>query len=548
MQLRYVFSELGQGLRRNLSMHIAVVLTLFVSMTLVGLGVLMNQQADIADPLPRQPAPGHRLPVPRRRRQRACTGEVTDEQKQRDRGGDREQPRGRVLPLRVQGRGLRQGQGALRRRPVRRPQPGAHRGRHAESVLDHAQGPREFEGITSAVIGLDGVSQIRDLREIARNRSTSWLDALQVRLAGGSRRSCVVAALLLVANTIRLAAFARRKEIAIMRLVGASTLYIALPFLLEALVTAAIGVALAGGALGAFMCFGVHAADRGLGRRSCRGSGCRSTYARADRDRDPRAAADPASDTPADPQIPQSLTPGGYGRGVHFPDVEGRPGALFPSAARRRWAAAAAAGALAIGVVTAPMANAGDLHDKQKHVHKQIEHARTRAGRVEQAITARRPRVWRRPQADLDAVRPRSEAGARPSLAAARVRDQRDAGQARGRRGPAGPGQGRRGRRPGRAWTRSARSWSTRSTRSTSRASPQLMASSGFLQAQTPTDLIRQMEYAERSSSNETGAYDDLHAAEILLAGPRAAGRGGRGRGRRAAPTKPPRTSSRCRR
>ena len=37
MQLRYVFSELGQGLRRNLSMHIAVVLTLFVSLTLVGL-------------------------------------------------------------------------------------------------------------------------------------------------------------------------------------------------------------------------------------------------------------------------------------------------------------------------------------------------------------------------------------------------------------------------------------------------------------------------------------------------------------------------------
>ena len=67
----------------------------------------------------------------------------------------------------------------------------------------------------------------------------------------------VVAALLLVANTIRLAAFARRKEIGIMRLVGASTLYIALPFLLEALVTAVIGVAMAAGALAAVMYFGV---------------------------------------------------------------------------------------------------------------------------------------------------------------------------------------------------------------------------------------------------------------------------------------------------
>ena len=48
MQLRYVFSELGQGLRRNLSMHLAVILTLFVSLTLVGLGVLFNQQANKA--------------------------------------------------------------------------------------------------------------------------------------------------------------------------------------------------------------------------------------------------------------------------------------------------------------------------------------------------------------------------------------------------------------------------------------------------------------------------------------------------------------------
>ena len=71
------------------------------------------------------------------------------------------------------------------------------------------------------------------------------------------RAFLVFAALLLVANTIRLAAFARRKEIGIMRLVGASTLYIALPFLLEALVTAFLGVLLATGALAAFMYFGI---------------------------------------------------------------------------------------------------------------------------------------------------------------------------------------------------------------------------------------------------------------------------------------------------
>ena len=75
-----------------------------------------------------------------------------------------------------------------------------------------------------------------------------WLQRTALIVAG----VLGLAALLLVANTVRLAAFARRKEISIMRLVGASTTYIALPFLLEALVTAVLGVALAVGALAAF--------------------------------------------------------------------------------------------------------------------------------------------------------------------------------------------------------------------------------------------------------------------------------------------------------
>src|SRR5436190_24194038 len=49
MQLTYVFSELRTGLRRNVSMFVAVIVTLFVSLTLVGLGLLLNAQADKAE-------------------------------------------------------------------------------------------------------------------------------------------------------------------------------------------------------------------------------------------------------------------------------------------------------------------------------------------------------------------------------------------------------------------------------------------------------------------------------------------------------------------
>ena len=50
MQLTYVFSELGQGLRRNLSMHVAVVLTLFVSLTLADGRELLERPARLGTP------------------------------------------------------------------------------------------------------------------------------------------------------------------------------------------------------------------------------------------------------------------------------------------------------------------------------------------------------------------------------------------------------------------------------------------------------------------------------------------------------------------
>ncbi len=55
----------------------------------------------------------------------------------------------------------------------------------------------------------------------------------------------IFASLVLIANTIRLALFARRKEIAIMRLVGASNWFIRMPFLLEGILQGFIGSILA---------------------------------------------------------------------------------------------------------------------------------------------------------------------------------------------------------------------------------------------------------------------------------------------------------------
>ena len=54
---------------------------------------------------------------------------------------------------------------------------------------------------------------------------------------------------LLIINTMRVAAFSRRRETSIMRLVGASNFYIQLPFLLEAALAAGVGAILAIGTI-----------------------------------------------------------------------------------------------------------------------------------------------------------------------------------------------------------------------------------------------------------------------------------------------------------
>ncbi|MCU1480038.1 MAG: transporter permease [Subtercola sp.] len=65
----------------------------------------------------------------------------------------------------------------------------------------------------------------------------------------------LVAAVLLIATTIRLSAFSRRREIGIMRLVGASNRFIQTPFILEGVIAALIGSVLAGATVWAIVHF-----------------------------------------------------------------------------------------------------------------------------------------------------------------------------------------------------------------------------------------------------------------------------------------------------
>jgi cell division transport system permease protein len=101
----------------------------------------------------------------------------------------------------------------------------------------------DYNVVASSVTGAPGVDSVIDEMNI--------LDKFY-RLLDGLRNAVVivalilvVAAVLLVANTIRLSAFNRRRETGIMRLVGASNFYIQLPFLLEGVIAGLLGWVLA---------------------------------------------------------------------------------------------------------------------------------------------------------------------------------------------------------------------------------------------------------------------------------------------------------------
>jgi len=103
--------------------------------------------------------------------------------------------------------------------------------------------PKRFAVINQAFGTRPGVDRVVDQAQLVQRLFS---------VLGGVRNAAfaiavvqALAALLLISNMIQIAAFTRRTEVSIMRLVGATRWYTQLPFLLEAVVAGLIGSVLA---------------------------------------------------------------------------------------------------------------------------------------------------------------------------------------------------------------------------------------------------------------------------------------------------------------
>jgi len=260
MQLRYVFSETATGLKRNVSMTIALVVTIFISLTLVGMGFLLNAQAKEAER-----TWGDKLQITAKLcnknspNPRCSSGAANEAQKIEIRNLMDSHPEVKSYEFQTKEQAFE-----IFKRITIAPQDKTEASVFAAVTVDdmpeeyqiNLNDPRDFAGIKDALSGMDGVDRVQDLREVLEP-IYFWMSVLKWG-ALGIAAFLLLAGVLQVGNSIRLAAFARRKEIGIMRLVGASNLYISLPFLMETLAAAFIAIALSGLALAAFVQFAVY--------------------------------------------------------------------------------------------------------------------------------------------------------------------------------------------------------------------------------------------------------------------------------------------------
>ena len=187
---------------------------------------------------------------------------------------------------------------------------------------------------------------------------------------------------------------------------------------------------------------------------------------------------------------------------------------LFPRTARHRLVTAASAAVLAVGAVSVPLAHADDLDDRRDRVEERIENTNEDLEHSSDRTREAAARLGAA-QHDLDAARADLERS-RVELAAARELDQEM--QLKLERAQARLAQAQLELATGRAELEEQRAAVTvMVTTMYQEGDSQLQAFASVLDAQDAADLTWVEEGRAVVVSQETRAYDELRAAEVLL-------------------------------
>ena len=247
MRAGFLFSEVRIGLRRNLTMTFAVIVTVAISLSLLGIGLLSNSQVNAMKDYWYDKIEVSVFLCGSLSESPSCSGGVVTPEQRTSIKSDLE-----VLPV-VQSVFYESQTEAFARFKERFKSSAIAQNVTAdqlpESFRVKLKDPTQFDVVVSAFSGRPGVDVVQDQRSILEK----FFQLLAVLRNGALIVGLlsVLTAALLISNTLRIAAFNRRRETGVMRLVGASSWSIQLPFLLEGVFAAFIGWMLASGLLAA---------------------------------------------------------------------------------------------------------------------------------------------------------------------------------------------------------------------------------------------------------------------------------------------------------
>ena len=254
MKLGYVFGEVAQGLKRNLSMVVSIILVTFLSLSFVGTAALLQLQigqmknywyerAQVAVYLCSEYSPAEACPQ----------GEASADVKTAIEGKLKDStlsPYVEKYYFLNHDEALKQFQEEFKDNTITNY---VTADQLNETFWVKLKNPTDGAIITQSFTGVAGVEEVRDQRsyldQIFSILNTASLAAIGIAVV------MLFSSILLISTTIRQSAFSRRREIGIMRLVGASNFYIQLPFIIEGVAAAAIGSILAGGTVIAIVQF-----------------------------------------------------------------------------------------------------------------------------------------------------------------------------------------------------------------------------------------------------------------------------------------------------
>ncbi|MGN9808123.1 permease-like cell division protein FtsX [Micromonospora sp. BQ11] len=227
MRVKYVLSEVLVGLWRNVTMTIAMIITMAVSLTMLGAsGLIYTKVADMKQ-----------LYFEKIEVSIFMEKEFTEQQRpemEAKLDGD---------PLIRDWQYIDKDQAYKRFQEMFRDSPDLLSVVKAEQLPASYRlklvNPEEYKAISEQYSTVEGVDQVVDQSRVLDKIFNLFTAGQNIALVAAI--AMAIAALLLVANTIQVAAYSKRREVAVMKLVGASNWFIQAPFVLEAVVAGLIG-------------------------------------------------------------------------------------------------------------------------------------------------------------------------------------------------------------------------------------------------------------------------------------------------------------------